>query len=271
MKSLLLIILLLLLLPMSSNARQWHEGCEAGNHNSQPITGKKLQAGFAFYCDADEGGEEADKTAPPAAPDQTAKQRMEKMLAELEEARALAVLEPTPANVEHYMFLQKHRMDLASEFAGTWKHVLWQTAELDYNAKYPHNTLGKRVTQQIDAETRQKYLSDISKTHVIIYVGSNSCAYCKTYGPILQQFATNNDLHIFAVSTDHRPLQGFEHSVINEGQLKQIGINTAFVPMTALFETSTKKVTTIGFGVLTHDVLAQRIYQLTAKGAGNGF
>lgn len=103
-------------------------------------------AKFNWYCD-EEPQKKPDAPAKPQAkapkqkqPDQsTALQRLEALQQRLKEARAKAVLEPTPEHVAEYIRLQNEVGQMAGVFSDVWRRVIWQNPELNYELKRPVN------------------------------------------------------------------------------------------------------------------------------------
>jgi hypothetical protein len=59
--------------------------------------------------------------------------------------------------------------------------------------------------------------------------------------------------------------------MINKGQISKMGIEVEAVPATILFDKTTKRVMPVGFGVLSHSDLEERIYAVTKLEVGDDF
>ena len=121
-----------LLAAMPATAREWHPWC------GEPGSDRTL--GWHFYCDPAELSQpaeprERDAVPPPAGPSATAE--IERMRQQLEETRAVAILEPTPENVAAYLYLQQDSLHRASTFSDVFRRVVWSTPELDYTLNIP--------------------------------------------------------------------------------------------------------------------------------------
>lgn len=59
--------------------------------------------------------------------------------------------------------------------------------------------------------------------------------------------------------------------MVNHGQIARMGIDNNTVPATLLFDKKTRKIIPIGFGVLAHSELEERIYAQTKLEVGDDF
>ena len=127
----------------SVEAREWRSWC--GAEASSPL-------GWHFYCDPDEAKEPvAPATKAPQAP--SAAERILSMRRALEEARAQAVLEPTPENVKAYLRLQQEALQSAAAFSDAFRRAVWANPGLDYTLRRPVGALAKRLwTEERRAE-----------------------------------------------------------------------------------------------------------------------
>ena len=102
--------------------------------------GAGASLGWHFYCDRQE--EEPQRVEPAPAPppgqtDRSATERIEAMRKALEEARAEAILDPTPENVTAYLRLQQETLQRAAVFSDAFRRTVWATPELDYTLQAP--------------------------------------------------------------------------------------------------------------------------------------
>ena len=229
--------------------------------------------GWHFYCDrADEGFDEAPRQASPAPP--AARGAMARILAmreRLEEARAAAILDPAPAKVAAYLRLQRETLAKAAAFSDAFRRTVWATPTLDYTLTRPVGALAKRVWGQARREERDAVLANLGSRYGLIYLGHTDCLGCRVFGPLLRAFALRHRLDVLAVSMSGGPLEGWPQAVPNNGRAARLGLGGAPLPAVALFDTATKQVLPVGFGVLAEDQLAERIFVLTARETGHDY
>ena len=275
----LLIIACLALLPMSAQAREWAAWCE-----SEP------SLGWHFYCDdavieelpppaEPQSLPQSSKTAPdvPALPDTTptatatATERLEAMRAELLEARALAVLEPTTENVENYIRLQSTVLVQSGNFADTWRRVVWQNPDLDYEGQHPQSNLGKKAAIAELEEARQFTIKEVANNYALLYVGSARCAVCRVYGPHLRRFADKYGFTTMGVTVDGSAMEAWPEARQDNGQLTNMGVDANRIPLTILYHGRLRQVTVLGVGYLSETQLKKRIHALIKQEVGDAF
>ena len=262
----------LLLLPgLSPVGREWNAWC--GDPRDEP------SLGWHFYCDRaepDSPDEPPEATAdlspaglPPAGP--LAIEEIERMRRELEESRAVAILQPTPENVAQYLYLQQASLQRASTFSDVFRRVVWSTPELDYTLTRPAGALAKQLWSDERLAEVQRALADLGDRYGLIYLGDAGCAGCRVFGPLLRAFALRHGLDVLAVSMTGEALEGWPEAVPDNGRAAELGLAGAPVPAVVLFDTETGQVLPVSFGVVAEDQLAERIYVLTAVEVGNDF
>ena len=245
----------------SAAAAEWRSWCgDPGSSAGQGL-------GWHFYCDRAEELERAEPApAPPApspGPAQSASERIEAMRKALEEARAEAVLNPTTENVTAYLRLQQETLQRAATFSDAFRRTVWATPELDYTLRRPVGALAKQVWSDGRRQAREAALARLGERYGLIYLGHAGCAGCKVFGPLLRAFAQRHGLDVLAVSLTGEALEGWPEAVADNGRAARLGLRNAPVPALVLFDTATKRVVPVGFGVMAEDEMAERIFALT--------
>ena len=229
--------------------------------------------GWHFYCDRQE--EEPQRAepapAPPSGPALSATERIEAMRRALEEARAEAILDPTPEKVTAYLRLQQETLQRAATFSDAFRRTVWATPELDYTLRRPVGALAKQVWSDQRRQDRDAALARLGERYGLIYLGHAGCAGCKVFGPLLRAFAQRHGLDVLAVSLSGEALEGWPEAVADNGRAARLGLGNTPVPALVLFDTATKRVVPVGFGVMAEDEMAERIYALTALESGHDY
>ena len=245
-------------------AAEWREWCGAPEQS----------LGWHFYCDREEREPVPDApAAPPAsgtAPG-SATERVHEMRRALEEARAAAILEPTTGNVAAYLRLQRETLQRAATFSDVFRRTVWSTPDLDYTLTRPVGALGKQLWSDERRQAREAALARLSERYGLIYLGHTGCGGCRVFGPLLRAFAMRHGLDVLAVSMTGGPLEGWPEAVPDRGRAAKLGLSGVPLPAVVLFDTATKRVLPVGFGVLAEDQLAERIFVLTALETGRDY
>ena len=247
-------------------AAEWRSWC--------PDPGSGASLGWHFYCDRqDEPDPEREASEPPPAmsPETPATERILEIRRALEEARAEAVLDPTPENVAAYLRLQQETLRRAAAFSDAFRRTVWATPEVDYTLVRPVGALAKRVWSDGRREARDAALARLGERYGLIYLGHAGCASCKVFGPLLRAFAERHGLDVLAVSLTGEALEGWPEAVPDNGRAAGLGLAGAPSPALVLFDTVTRQAVPVGFGVMAEDEMAERIFALTELEAGNDY
>ena len=247
---------------------EWREWC-ADEGSGAPL-------GWHFYCDRQEEAHEAKPapvppTPPSAGNERSATERIAAMRQALEEARAEAILDPTPTNVTAYLRLQQETLQRAAAFSDAFRRTVWATPELDYTLRRPVGALAKQVWSDERRRAREAALARLGERYGLIYLGHAGCAGCKVFGPLLRAFAGRHGLDVLAVSLTGEALEGWPEAVPDQGRAARLGLGNAPVPALVLFDSQTKRVLPVGFGVMAEDQMAERIFALTALEPGHDY
>ena len=236
--------------------------------------GSGASLGWHFYCDRQEGNEEQvlPQAPPPSVGDErSATERIQEMRRALEEARAEAILNPTRENVTAYLRLQQETLQRAAAFSDAFRRTVWATPELDYTLRRPVGALAKQVWSDGRRQARDAALARLGERYGLIYLGHAGCAGCKVFGPLLRAFAQRHNLDVLAVSLTGEALEGWPEAVADQGRAARLGLGNAPVPALVLFDTNTKRVLPVGFGVMAEDQMADRIFALTSLEPGHDY
>ena len=247
---------------------EWRSWC------TDPGSGASL--GWHFYCDrAEERQESEPPTAQmvPRSQEQatSATERILELRRALEEARAEAILNPTPEKVTAYLRLQQETLQRAAVFSDAFRRTVWSTPALDYTLKRPVGALAKQVWSDERRQARDRALANLKNRYGLIYLGHAGCAGCKVFGPLLRAFAMRHGLDVLAVSLTGAALEGWPEAVADNGRAARLGLGNAPVPALVLFDTATKRTLPVGFGVMAEDEMAERIFALTALEPGHDY
>ena len=235
--------------------------------------GSNVSLGWHFYCDRQEEPHRAEPapTPPSSGETRSATERILELRKALEEARAEAILDPTPDKVAAYLHLQQETLQRAAAFSDAFRRTVWATPELDYTLKRPVGALAKRLWSDERRADVAASLAKLGERYGLIYLGNAKCAGCRVFGPLLRAFATRHGLDVLAVSLTGEPLEGWPEAVPDNGRAQRLGLAGTPVPAVVLFDTKTKKVLPVGFGVMAEDQLAERIFTITALEPGHDY
>ena len=248
-----------------TRAGEWRPWCSAEPGGSSSL-------GWHFYCDREEEvGVEPPPSELSAPPTATATARIAALRARLEEARAEAILDPTPGKVAAYLALQRDALQRAATFSDAFRRTVWATPDLDYTLRRPVGALAKRLWSDKRRNEIAESLATLGERYGLIYLGHPDCGGCRVFGPLLRAFAMRHGLDVLAVSMTGGKLEGWPGAVPDNGRAARLGLAGSPVPALVLFDTATKRAMPVGFGVLAEDQIAERIFVLTQLETGNDY
>ena len=261
--------LLAVLAALPADAREWRSWC---GPRSGPNRETEPSLGWHFYCDRNEE-DMKEETSPPARPrrSETAAERVLKIRRALEEARARAILDPSPENVTAYLHLQQEALQRAAFFSDAFRRTVWASPDLDYTLKRPVGALAKQVWSDERRAEREAVLARLGERYGLIYLGHAQCPGCRVFGPLLRAFALRHGLDVLAVSMTGEPLEGWPEAVPDQGRAERLGLRAPVFPALVLYDTRTKQALPVSFGVVAEDQLADRIFALTAREIGHDY
>ena len=257
-----LVGLISLLSGPQAEAREWRAWC-----------GVEAPLGWHFYCDRDEeldNGAPAAKASPPGQP-KNAQERIQTMRKALEDARAQAILEPTPGNVTAYLRLQQKALQSAAAFSDAFRRAVWANPGLDYTLRRPVGALAKRLWAEERRAERDAALARLGERYGLIYLGSEKCPACRVFGPLLRAFAQRHGLEVLAISMTGGAIEGWPEAVPDAGRAERLGIKAPVLPALILYDTKVRRAMPVSYGVVAEDQLAERIFALTAREVGSDY
>lgn len=232
---------------------------------------RRSSEGWFWYRDPKEAAKSAAPRPPVKADSTPAEVRELKTLQRrLEETRAIAVMNPTEANVSTYLFVQKEAFQRSAKFADTWRRVVWATPALDYAQRgRPTNNVALQTWDQGQMAQKEAQAASLARTHGLFFFFRDDCQYCHAAAPVLADFSRRYGLRIIAVSLDGSTLQEFPDAIRDAGQARSLGVET--VPALFLAKPGTRDIQPIGYGVLAVSDILDRIWVLTRTQPGESF
>jgi len=246
------------------------------SNNSQSFYCKSRRLGWHFYCEEpkikkQKTTKEKEKEETKPQEQKTPQQELKEIQEELEKRKALAILYPTENNIKNYIIYQREQLDRSSIFAQQWQRTVWNNPDIDYSLVRPTNTIGNRawIDKNIAKEKAVLKELELHKRYGIFFIYKSTCPYCHSYAPILKAFTEEYNLTIIPITLDGIKLEDFPESLIENGQLKTLGIENVTVPATLLYDNQEKQIIPIGYGTITQDELTSRILKLLKIEVGN--
>ncbi|MGI9503081.1 MAG: conjugal transfer protein TraF [Geminicoccaceae bacterium] len=151
----------------------------------------------------------------------------------LDRYRDQAIDDPTPENVEAYLYLQRIALERAGAFAEASAAAAVKDPWLDANSERPIATYAAQAMDAQAEAARETVLKEIAKEAGILFFYQDQCPLCDSQARVLK---LANDVHgfeIVAVSLDgSAPKGGLTDYRDDDGQAARLGI--AALPATFL-------------------------------------
>ncbi len=227
--------------------------------------------GWHFYCQKEEKEEDKKASPKPKQNEEDYSEKLAEIKKTLDSKKAKAVIYPTEANIKDYMAYQQMVLDRSGTFADQWRRVIWKTPELDYTLKRPVSKVAKETWTDDRNTDISSTIRNINERYGVFFLFRSDCHFCHRYAPILKAFQQKYGIAIMPISMDGGGLPNWEKFSVNNGQIQKMGIEISSVPATLLFDKQTRQVIPVGFGVLSHSDLEERIYAITKLEVGNDF
>ena len=155
--------------------------------------------------------------------------------ANLDDYRDRALDNPSPANVEAYLYLQRIALERAGSFAEASAAAAAKDPWLDANSERPIATY---AAQAIDAQAetaRTTVLAELAKDAGILFFYQAGCPLCDSQAGVLKLASDVHGFEIMAVSLDGSPPSGgLETHRVDQGQAEILGV--AALPATFLIQ-----------------------------------
>lgn len=233
--------------------------------------------GWNFYCDPpkntvepEEPAEESDVPSPPPPAPLSYTEQMMAYRAQVEELKHRAILEPTQENLVAYMEIQQQVMRRAGKFTEVWQRTMFSTPSLDPNVRKPLSNMGNNIHQDTKRAERVRAFQAAAHDHVLMFVVETPdvCLYCDAQAQVLSSLVEQHNVPVFAVTKDGTVTSEFPEATLDTGQLETFGLLDTPTPFLALVDPRAGKVDLIGAGLMTQDVILQRVRIITAVPEG---
>lgn len=186
----------------------------------------------------------------------------------VQNAKAEAVLNPTPDNVMRYIILQNVITQNASRFSRTWAKIIWQHPSLNYQLVHPTNQAAQSAYKTAQSKDEDKILKQAAQHLGLFFFFEGRCPYCQRFAPTVKQVAATYGFSVLPISIDGLPLPDYPHPVKNQGQAQAFKVTRW--PALFLVEPNQRVVIPVTFGMISVDELKSRLTHLIKEARKRG-
>lgn len=189
--------------------------------------------------------------------------QMDAVRATIKRALDQAVLNPTKENVKNYKEVQDQMSQQADKFSTRWKEVLLENPELDYSLIHPTNNAGRMIESDQNHAKEDEAIKQLASKSGLFFFYHSTCPYCKSFAPIVKQFAETYGIKVIPITTDGISLPEFPNSYINQGQAQRFGVRVE----PALFAVNpyTEKAFPITYGLISLADLKTKVLEIATN------
>lgn len=184
--------------------------------------------------------------------------------AELEDAKAKAVLHPTPENVARYQMMQKDMTEKAEKFSEIWMKNVYKNIELDATHSVPMFPQANRIYLAEKRKQKIQKIKQLSQEYGLFFFFKKQCPYCEAFAPIVKLFSEKYNWEVLAISEFGERLPMFERSVQDNGLAETWGVNS--YPSLFAVNPKTGHVIPIANGMISIQEMEERIMALAGEG-----
>jgi conjugal transfer pilus assembly protein TraF len=154
----------------------------------------------------------------------------------------------------------------AGLFTEVWQRSLFSNPSLDANVERPLSQIGSNLYQdQLDVDRQVAFENATTERALMfVYDGAATCLVCATQGEVLDDLVRQYGVSVLAVTRDGIALPTFPESRFDQGEVSNLGFADVPSPFLALVEPRSGQVDLIGAGLMTQDIILDRIRIITS-------
>jgi conjugal transfer pilus assembly protein TraF len=192
-----------------------------------------------------------------------ATEELKQYQASLEEAKAAAVMYPTPQNVFNYQRMQYEMMQKSGKFAEVWMQNVYKNPDIDYTQKFPVSQSARHVYLAEQRKHIEDKIRKLSKEYGLFFFFRNDCPYCDAFGSAVKGFSEKYDWEVLAISELGEKHRLFKRNVRDNGLAETWGVST--YPSVFAVNPKTGHVIPIAVGMISIQEMEERIIAITGE------
>jgi conjugal transfer pilus assembly protein TraF len=192
----------------------------------------------------------------------TATEELKQYQAQLEEAKAAAVMRPTSQNVLNYQRMQYEMVQKSGKFAEVWMQNVYQNSKIDYTQKFPVSQTARHIYLTEQKKQTEEKIRKLSVEYGLFFFFKNDCPYCDAFAPVVKGFSEKYNWEVLAISEFGEKSALFKRSVQDNGLAETWGVNT--YPSLFAVNPKTGHVIPIAVGMISIQEMEERIIAIAA-------
>ena len=189
----------------------------------------------------------------PADPDKTWKLIGNRV----QQARAQAILNPTPENIARARRLQRLIVAQANLFSEKWMLDLLINPDQDESLINPSSSAARDVYNQQNSMQKEKAITQISQTSGLLYFYEGSEPFSERMAQVVSDFANSYHMTVIPIAMTNRISPMFPNSRVDSGQATQMGVK--HIPAVFALNPISKKTMPVAYGLVSQSELKENI------------
>lgn len=204
---------------------------------------------------------------PPSNPEEIPSKSATELLAEfqktLTEFQSMAILDPTPTNINRWLYAQKAALDRSQLFSQRFKQTVMANPDLDYSAVAPISTAGQNLYRSSITKDTKAAISYLKSKTSLFFFYSSTCSFCNNQSDVLFRMSKATGFIVVPVSLDNKAIKPFTTFRYSPDMVANLNIETT--PTIYLVEPSSMTFILLSSGFLTDSELVDRMIMGSAK------
>ena len=176
---------------------------------------------------------------------------------ELEDTLAVAVMDPSDANVLAYLAKMAKLNKQSEHFANRFKQAIWINPEFDLTLKKPINAQAIVARNEVDNRQQKERLLAIGEEKGLLFYFRSDCPHCHRFAPILKQFSETYGITVIPVSLDGGALPEYLYPKKDHAMGQKLKVS--IVPAVFLVSPRDNTVAAASYGFTDITALAQKV------------
>jgi len=215
------------------------------------------ERGWFWYEDPKQEEEESSEIKQKQTEQYPATAELKKYQAELEEAKAKAVLHPTAQNVLKYQQMQYEMIEKSGKFADVWMKNVYLNPNVDATQNAPIFPQANRIYLAEQNKKKTQKIKQLSQEYGLFFFFKKQCPYCEAFAPIVKSFSEKYNWEVLAISEFGEKLPMFERNLQDNGLAETWGVSS--YPSLFAVNPKTGHVIPIANGMISVQEMEERI------------
>lgn len=187
-------------------------------------------------------------------------EQMKLIQEKMEEAKIIAIMDPTVQNIATYKVYQDYFVEKSSMFSAKWEEMLLKHPDLDYNIKNSFYNATAPIKEAEKRKEETKAIEYISQRYGIFFFYRGNNPLDNKLAESVKSFSQQYSLSIVPISIDGRSSPDFPNSRTDQGQ--SVKMNIKHFPALFLVDPKKEEYKPLAYGFITQDDLARRFLNI---------